>query len=98
MKINDGENPGLVEVSGDNPGLAEVQANLPMGAADQQKVQATAKQQIVTMAYAYKDENYLISPKDFVELEEIIKEDADLKPKSYAISYKNNNKTYNMKN
>ena len=98
LGIKDGENPGLVEVSGDNPGIAEYQSNLPMGAANQQEVQATAKQQIVTIGCAYKDDNFEISPKDFDELEVFIKQDNNLEPKSYEISYTKKSKQFKIKN
>ena len=50
------------------------------------------------MMCAYKEENFEMSPMDFTELEDFIKEDTNLKPKSYSISYTKNNKVCNMKN
>ena len=50
------------------------------------------------MMCAYKDDNVLIAPKDFTELEEFIKEDTDLEPKTYTISYMLNKKELKIKN
>jgi hypothetical protein len=69
-----------------------------MGAAPEQKVEATTAKQIVTIACAYNDDNFEIAPKDFAELEEFIQEDSDLEPKSYKISYTKLDKEFKMKN
>ena len=105
LKSNDGENPGLVEIDGDNAGIAEIQSSLPMGVAPEQIVEATTAEQIattaeqiVTIGCAYKKDNFEFSPKDFDELEAFIKEDSNLQPKSYEITYTKNGKQFKISN
>ena len=97
LEIKDGENPGLVEVRGDNAGIEEIHINLPLDAANQQKVEATTTpqqkaeattaEQIKTIECAYKDVNCEMAPKNFEQLEEFVKRDHQLEPKSYGIFY-----------
>ena len=83
LKSNDGQNPG---------GLVEI------GAPIEQKAEPTTAGQIVTIACAYKDDNFEIAPKNFAELELFIQEDSDLEPKTYQISYMRKGKEFKMKN
>ena len=94
-RLTDGEVPGLVAVVDDAGagGITEAQNNLPQGVET-----APVPKKIKQILYEVDGDNFQMQAEDFAELEEILLEDNDLQPKTYTISFMQNNVEIKIKN